>query len=585
MKTILFLFSVLIIQFVIFCPISFCTQIASHNIDIMEIKNIKPGMRGYGTSVFSGTKIEKFDVEILGVLKNYEAKRDMILVQLYGPVVEKAGIISGMSGSPIYINGKLIGALSYAWAFSKDPIAGVTPISEMLHVLDEDTKLPIDEHKIPPNVVEPYITDASINGKLVPIKTPLMVSGFTNRMFDIMQPEFDMLGMTPIQCGGNVDIKLNDQTLTPGSAVAVQLIRGDLNASAIGTVTYKEGNNILAFGHPFLQMGNVDLAMSGAYVHTTLANQSLSVKMASPTKIVGRVTQDRKAAISGIIGEFAKMIPCHVKISSTNKIEYDFEIAHNDLFTKNLCQMGFLSAILSTENQIGEVVVTLGIKIFIDDLEKPIEFENIFYDANSGIYPVAQITQPIDDLLNNRFKRVQIKRIELNAEFLDDPKVAFIDQLSIDKNIVSPGDTVNVTVSLNPYNVYNIIKKTINIEIPNNMLPKSNILISACSPNHSKRLSMERSPGKYKPANFQQLIELINDIEANNEIIIRVLLQKNGISFNGVQFPSLPSSLLYIMSLPKYSGTETLFTEKIFRIKTDWIIEGNQSLLIFSKET
>ena len=585
MKTILALFSILIIQLILLCPISFCTHIPSHNIDIMEIESIKPGMRGYGMTVFSGAKIEKFDVEILGVLKNYEAKRDMVLVQLYGPVVEKAGIISGMSGSPVYINGKLIGALSYAWAFSKDPIAGVTPIIEMLKVLDEETNSTIDKHKTSPAVVKSYITGASIKGKLVPIKTPLMVSGFSSRMFDMMQPEFDKLGMTPIQCGGNIDIKLNDQSLTPGSAVAVQLIRGDLNAAAIGTVTYKKGNKILAFGHPFLQIGNIDLAMSGAYVHTTLANQSLSAKMASPTKIIGRITQDRKAAISGTIGEFAEMIPCHVTINSTNKIEYNFEIAHNDLFTKNLCQMAFLSAILSTENQIGEVVVKLRIKIFIGELEKPIEFENIFYDANSGVFPVAQITQPIDDLLNNRFKRVQISKIEFNAEFLDDPKVAFIDQLSIDKNLVSPGDTVNVTVSLNPYNVNNIIRKTINIEIPNNMLPKSHILITACSSNHSKRLSMERSPGKYKPANFQQLLKLINDIEANNEIIIRVLLPKNGISYNGMQFPSLPSSLLYIMSLPKYSGTEMLFTEKIFRIKTDWILEGNQSLLIISKET
>ncbi|MGR3318326.1 MAG: SpoIVB peptidase S55 domain-containing protein [Candidatus Anammoxibacter sp.] len=583
---ILILILILVLQLVTSSHTSLYAQDLLAGDDIMRIENVKAGMRGYGKTVFSGTKIETFGVEILGVLKNYEAKRDMILVQLSGPVVERTGIILGMSGSPIYINDKIIGALSYAWPFSKDPVAGVTPISEMLKVLDRDLQPNDNDDKFQTTVANASIHKTTSNGTLIPIKTPLMVSGFSNRVFEIMGPEFDMLGMVPVQSGGTIDTNIDDnETLMPGSAVAAQLIRGDLNASAIGTVTYRKGNHILAFGHPFLQMGNIDLAMSGAYIHTTLASQALSVKMASPTKYLGRISQDRKAAIAGIIGEFARMIPCHIKLTTgTKEIVYDIEIVHNDIITANLCQMAFLSTILSTEKQSGEVFVKLGIEIFIEEMAKPVTLENIYYDPNSSVFPISQIIQPIRELLNNRFRRVHIKRIGLSAEFINELKIAFIDNISLDKNVVSPGDTVNVTVKLKPYNMNKSIEKSINIQIPDDISPGSRILVTACSSNYSSFLNMQRSPGKYKPANFQQLIELIKDVELNNELIVRVLLPGNGISYKGMEFPSLPSSVLSIMSRPNYSGTEMLFTEEIHRIKTDWLVNGNQSLLITARK-
>ena len=568
------------------CPISLYAQKVPLYDDIMRIEDVKSGMKGYGKTVFSGTEIETFEVEILGVLKHYDAKSDMILVQLSGPVVERTGIISGMSGSPIYINDKIIGALSYAWAFSKDPVAGVTPIAEMLRVLDRDLRPKDNDNKITRTAANASIPKTTPNGTLTPIKTPLMVSGFNSRVFELMGPAFDMLGMAPIQSGGAIDTDIDaNETLMPGSAVAAQLIRGDFNASAIGTVTYRKGSHFLAFGHPFLQMGDVDLAMSGAYVHTTLASQSLSVKMASPTKNLGRISQDRKAAIAGIIGEFPKMIPCHIKLTTgTNEIIYDLEIVHNDIITANLCQMAFLSAILATEKQAGEVFVKLGIEIFIEEMERPITLENIYYDPNSGVVPISQIIQPVRKLLNNRYKRVHIKRIGLSAEFINELRIAFIDNISIDKSIVSPGDTVNVSVKLSPYDMNKRLEKRINIQIPDNVLPGSRILVTACSSNYSSFLDMQRSPGKYKPANFRQLIELINDTELNNELIVRVLLPGNGISYKGMEFPTLPSSVLSIMSRPNYSGTEMLFAEEIHRIRTDWLVNGNQSLLMMVKK-
>lgn len=565
------------------------TEETELNDKIMKIDDLKPGMKGYGKTVFSGDKIETFGVEILGILKNYEAKSDMILVRLTGNVVEKAGIISGMSGSPIYIDDKIIGALSYAWAFSKEPIAGVTPIDEMLKVLEDD--LTLDEENqsnvsfaAKSNLIKTNSTiKTNPTVKLTPIQTPLMVSGFDSRVFSIMGSEFDMLGMSPIQSGGSVETEPEgDDQLLPGSAVAAQLIRGDLNASAIGTVTYRKGSRILAFGHPFLQMGKINLPMAGAYVHATLSSISLSAKMASPTREIGRISQDRKAAIAGIIGEFSKMIPCRAKISGTRNAEYNFEVVSNKMFAPNLMQMAFLSSILASENNAGEKVVELGLSIFIDNRESPIVLKNIYYDASPGWYPVYHITQSIVELLNNSFKPVTINRVEFSANLLYENKLAVVQNIRVNKSIVSPGEIVNVSVMLSCLEG-KYMKKNIDIEIPADVLPGSRILITACSSRYSEFLSSVRSPGKFKPVNFEQLVNLIENMELNNELIIRVLLPGTGVSYKGEQFETLPPSILSIMTLPNYSGTELLANEKIYRLKTDSILEGKESILLSVK--
>ena len=589
--TLLFLVSIFMLTF--FIDVSNGKQ--NHpfgNEEIMDVESIKPGMRGYGKTVFSGTKIERFNVEILGVLKNYDAKSDMILVQLTGPVVEKTGIISGMSGSPVYINGKIIGALSYAWAFAKDPVAGVTPIREMLDILDRGPQLARNKvkHKSGSLLIKAPSKTNTYNNTLKPIRTPLMVSGFDKNVFSIMGDKLDSWGMTPFQSGvmgsgisGNIKINEED-LLVPGAAVAAQLVQGDLNAAAIGTVTYRSGNNILAFGHPFMQMGDIDFAMSEAYVHTTLASRSLSAKMASPIRTVGRICQDRKAGIAGKIGEYAEMIPCTAEITGIKPILYDFKIIHNDLLTANLCQMAFLSSVLSTEKQMGEICMELSIKIYIESRIEPVKLENVYYDPGSGLLPIAQITQPINELLNNRFKRVQIKKIEFKARLIDEPKIAFIDSLHVDRNNIKPGASVKVKAKLMAFDKNSIIEKSVNIQLPDDILPGSKIMITACSAIHSNLLNRERSPEKFKPSNFKQLLDLIESRELNNELIIRILLPRYGISYKGLQFPSLPPSVLSIMTKPNYSGTEMLFNEKIYHIKTDWVVNGKQSIFITSKK-
>ncbi|MFN3467658.1 MAG: SpoIVB peptidase S55 domain-containing protein, partial [Candidatus Brocadiales bacterium] len=333
----------------------------------LNVDELRPGMKGYGKTVFFGDRILVFDVEILGVLKNWETKNDMILVKLSGGPLEKTGVISGMSGSPVYVEDKVIGAVSYGWGFAKEAIAGVTPIKEMLKVLeageagarrelgaapDKDAPLgtwesPLEPQEIHQGQMKETLAStlggpqpkADVTLKMVPIKTPLVVSGFDQRVLKEMSEGLEKYGLFPVQGGGgsapggadtamglplaeggqalNQDGSgqvLETGKMVPGAAIATILAIGDINASAVGTLTYRSGDNFLAFGHPFIQAGKTDIPMAGAHVHAVIPIQSTSLKLASPTRILGKIFQDSKSALAGTLGRFSTMIPCTIKV-------------------------------------------------------------------------------------------------------------------------------------------------------------------------------------------------------------------------------------------------------------------------------
>ena len=286
---------------------------------LMPIDDIQPGMKGLGKTVFAGTKIETFDVEILGVLKNQSPHGDAILAKVSGgPLpLEKYGVIAGMSGSPIYIDGKLIGALAFAFLYPKEVmIAGITPIQEMLN----DANHPDSNPALTPQATANNgLMDHALQAfNFAPIQTPLMVSGADQRVLALMKEQLAAFNMFPIPAGNvsKASAQQADTDLQPGSAIGIPLIRGDMDISAVGTVTYRDNEKILAFGHPMFFAGNVQYPMSSAYVHLIVPNQINSFKLASPLETVGAITQDRRSGISGAIGMTPRMIPLNVTVKT-----------------------------------------------------------------------------------------------------------------------------------------------------------------------------------------------------------------------------------------------------------------------------
>ncbi len=576
--------------------------------ETMDTDEITPGMKGYGRTVFTGKKVESFDVEVLGVLRKWEAGNDMILIKMSGGPLERTGIIAGMSGSPVYIDDKLVGAVSHGWSYSKDAIAGVTPIRAMMDVLEIDRR---NRNSIPtgndnvwstslnrqdPNVVaklesygllnedqlfentnsqHPFILD------LIPIQTPLIVSGFDHQSLTRISPIFGKIGRFSLHSSsGEKDVQADLNNFIPGSAVAVEIIRGDLSASAIGTVTYRDGNDILAFGHPIIQIGNTDLPMATAEVHTILASQDTSTKMASPGKIIGRITQDRRSAIAGKIGEYTQMIPCQMELRGSLNITYNFEVVHDRILTPLLVQMAVESALLATEKNIGDKSMTLKLDIGIAGRKELVRVENEFFDSGPSWFPIYNVIEPITMLLNNEFKTAEIESIKLVAEISEQNSIAFIDNIKVSTKWVSPGDEIVLDIRLKPY-AQELASIPVKIKIPGDVAPGSSIQIIVCDAMISKMLEMTTAPGHFSPSSFEQLIDYFEDGERNNSIIVKIRLNRKGLTYMGEDFPSLPNSFLSIMSMSNQSGVTPLRSEMVKRIPTEWLINGKQTINLF----
>jgi hypothetical protein len=572
----------------------------------MDTDEITAGMKGYGKTVFIGDQISLFNVEVLGILRNWEAKSNMILIKISGGPLEKTGVIAGMSGSPVYINNRLIGALAYGWTFTKEAIAGVVPINEMRNTLLS----PVHESYIPPtsldwelpsppfnyddkekNLQEASLIPQKIPGlrqtndiKLTPIQSPLVVAGIDNRVLQGMQSFFNTHGLYPVQGGSySFQTRASGKTkLVPGASVAAILIKGDLNAAVVGTVTCAEGENVLAFGHPFLHTGIADLPMATAYVYTILSSQSNSVKMASPVEIVGRISQDKRAGIAGIIGEHSHMVPCHIEVEGSQNTTYDFEIVNDKTLIPSLVLMAAQSAVLSTERKQGEKSVQVKLTIHLQEHERPIVVENVFYELDQSWVPLIHMMQPLSMITNNQFQKVHLDKIDLKIRVLDVRKTAYIEAIRVDKKHVKPGDTLQVDVCLKPF-TEEYFYQTVTIQIPEDTIPGSTLSVTACDATYGQALNAGRSAGKYLPTNLDQLLHYIENMERNNNFMVRVLLPKKGLTYKGEGFPSLPSSMLSIMSFSNQSGVGPLLDEVILRVPTPFILTGNQSISILVK--
>ena len=577
-------------------------------LETMDTDEITPGMKGYGRTVFSGNQIESFDVEILGVLKNWEARNDMILVKMTGGPLEKTGIIAGMSGSPVYVNNKLIGAVSHGWSFAKDAIAGVTPIRAMMDVLKIDsnqrentyagnnstwsTSLKAQNSDVVARLKSHGLIHESVLSKnfnsqqpytlsLVPIQTPLIVSGFDYRSLNSVSPLFNKLGKFSLQStSGSSSLSDDLHDFHPGSSVAVEIIRGDLSASAIGTVTYRDDNNILAFGHPIIQIGATDLPMATAQVHTILASLSGSVKMASPGKIIGRITQDRRSAIAGRIGEYTKMIPCQTEIRGSLNVKYNFEIIHDKILTPILLQMAVESALLATEKTVGEKSINLKLDIGIAGRKESIRIENGYFDSGPSWFPIYNIVQPITTLLNNEFQTTEIESIKLVADISETKNIASIQNIRVSKRWVAPGEEVHLSVRLRP-DTEDYVSIPVRIKIPDDVVRGTSVRVTVCDAMISRMMEMVSAPGHFSPSSFEQLINNLEDTESNNNIIVKIRLNKRGLTYMGEDFPSLPNSFLTIMSLSNQSGVAPLQSETVKRVPTEWLINGKKTIILF----
>ncbi|OCL25631.1 SpoIVB peptidase S55 [Orenia metallireducens] len=519
------------------------SNIAIAKTEIMSLSEVRPGMKGTGKTVLRGNKIEEFDVEVVSVLTD-QPGQDLILVKTSGEVIDRTGgIASGMSGSPVYIGGRLIGAVGYGWQLADHKIGMVTPIESMLDIFELDKKREIKDVidlKEPIKIGDReykriYFAEDSqeVDDReamvATPVSTPLMVSGIKGRAKDRLAESLEGYELVPIN-GGGVSSLEEDTNLEPGSAVAVQLVRGDINVSAIGTVTYRDGDKILAFGHPFLSKGSVNYLLSSAYIHQMVTSIKMPFKLGSPGKLKGIITQDRTAGIAGKVNEFPNVVPLEVNVfdHDLNKKEvYNLQIVQSEDLIEGLASSAVLQVIDSTIDRTGEGTAKVSIEILGNKLPNNIiSLENLYYSPNDiAATSLSDFLQSLSLILHNPFTKVNLANIKFNIDIEKRAKVALIEEIKLDKEQVAPGEEVEAEITLRPYRE-DLITKKVKIEIPQDIEDgKLEVHVFSGQEANLNRFTPQEEEKSSKANNIKSLDELIEVYQQqnkNNQLVIEL---------------------------------------------------------------
>ena len=533
--------------------------IVKNNIPLMHAKDIRRGMKGYGLTVFQGNKIEKFSVDILGVLTKTGPGSNLILAKISGGPIKHTGVIAGMSGSPVYINGKLIGAIAYTWGFTKTPIAGITPISEMLDVFK------FKKAKKPPKFKIRHTEKTKLHGKKIsynnssfrPVKTPIIFSGMNPAVFSILSSSFKDQGFMPVIGGGASRRLVNSKSydkLYPGSAIGVQLVSGDMNITGIGTVTYVNRDKILAFGHPMMMRGNASFPMTSAYIHTIMPSMKLSFKLGSPVKKIGSIYQDRKTAIAGSYNIKPKVLPAAITFSHNNRTKtYNYSIIRDDLLFAKLFASVILNTLVSKSSSQGRLSYNIDYEFNIRETKTgrihKVRVKDSFatFMSLQGYYnAVIKILKPLQSLLFNNYKKVELKNIKVSIKAVPDIRAVQITALKTDVKKVRPGDIVKLRVKLKPYQG-KPFWKTLSIRVPKNAL-NAKIFFVVSSAGHERYYDKIIAPAKYQAASLKNQIEILNTDRNSSDLVVWSELYQHGLIINGQKLPNIPSSVFKLFA-------------------------------------
>ncbi len=560
----------------------FGTSLGAFAAEILPLEAIKPGMKGKGLSVFAGSKIEEFDVEILGILVNSSPQRKAILARLSGRNLEQTGILQGMSGSPVYIDGKLIGAVAFGFSFAREPIAGITPIGEMLAVAGEKPRgtdpaggprLPFstsvglrDLVRSHPDYFAPASPFEADGRRGTALPVPLIFSGFPARILDEVRPVFSGLGFLPLAASSappaeqRTALSLDtDLTLKEGEPLAIQLVSGDLDVSAVGTVTHVDGNRVYAFGHPLYNLGPVEYGMARAEILAVVPTLDSSFKIGSVGNVIGTVVQDRTAGAYGEIGRQPKLVPLNLTLTPENgpAREFRLKIDTDKLLTPLLVNMAVAALLDSEGRSLGDLSLELrGDVTLATTPVQTVHMEDLF-TGNLGSASTAlsnMVTAIVYYLTNNEFRNVGIQRLDLNVRLSEKPQAALLERIWLDRYEAAPGETIRIKIFMKTYRGETLTEE-IPFTVPN--LPAGSefqLIVADTNSLQQVELGQYRSGGLV-PRSFDQLVRLLNSIRKNNRIYFKLIGPKPGLFLRGEEMPNLPPAMKALFASPRAAGS------------------------------
>ncbi|MEN6532693.1 MAG: hypothetical protein ABFD89_03470 [Bryobacteraceae bacterium] len=587
------------------------------NPEILPSSELKPGMKGIAWTAFQGSEPEPVPVEIIGLWKNaWGPKQDVILAKLGGKA-QRTNVAGGMSGSPVYINGKLIGAIALRLSvFSPDAICGITPIELMLEIKDFDSSIPSSPRapgkpgpRAAASVPEEVLAQVASVGSgsafrqgaiMTPIETPLAFSGFHEDVLRQFGSLFDEMGVVAVQGGASGRVSGSTpapgwrNALQPGDPVAGVLVSGDMTISGLGTVTYNDGRRVLAFGHSFFNLGPIEMPMSKSEVLTVLSSSFQPNKVANATEIVGAIRQDRHSGILGTLGESAPMVPVHVKVRSfdggntVRKVkDFHYNVFVQQRWTPNLMMVTLFNSISgvndfsdeSTYRLSGQLELDGGRNLSLSTMQAPGEAP-----VPAPILLAGWVGEKFNRLFLNAVKPPRLKRFDVTVDLLPQRRVATIESAWASVREVDAGGEVPVKVFVRPYRGERL-ERVVNVKIPSG-LPKGEHRILLSNADTLNRI--QNAAGRLNRfIDIDETVSLINQERSNNRLYVSLVQSSPAVYYDDKTLPSLPASVLNVMQSgtstgrPMVTARETVIEQTA--IPFDYVIDGSCTLTIAVK--
>jgi hypothetical protein len=551
------------------------------------LEDLRPGMKGVARTVFSGTEPQEFGVEILGVLPGFPAPRQSAIIgKLIGANVEKTAVFAGMSGSPVYIDGRLVGAIAFSFPFAREPIAGITPIKQMIDIFERGSAGEAHTDREPrkisfaqlastewkPAYPKPAVSGApmmmaasegspliSLMGQqIMPIATPVVFGGISQESLAMFAPQLMSNGLLPVSgVGGSAAITSlgvpTEKTLAAGTSVSVQLVRGDYSIAASGTVTFRDGDRIYAFGHPFLSLGASDMPMTETSVVTVISNVNNSFKLSVPGQMMGAISQDRASGVFGQLGHAPKMIPVKISLhTSRDRTEtYSYEIANDSFLTPLLLNITVFNTITSSERALGDSTISIKGEIKVKGQEN-VSLDRRFSASNSAVQAAGAVAAPMGTLLNSGFDDVSIEGVTLDISSTDTKYAGTLERIALDRTEIRRGEKVEIQAYVRTEAGKQFVQR-IPVQIPEDATPGQLLIFVG----DGSALQEGSAAKAFVPQDLSQLVRAMNKVKKSDRLYVKLFRITPGAVIGTDELPNLPPSVVATLNSDRTSGGYT----------------------------
>lgn len=575
------------------------------------LDDVRPGMTATFRTVMRDTTIEPFELELLSVVRDVGPGQDMILARALGERIEHEGVSQGMSGSPVTIDGKLVGAVSSTWSFAKEPLLGITPVGQMMSEAEgsfrraagEDAAAPGGSGRLAPGTAPGGAgfgslgRDAAVPGDyspsralrenappadargFAPIASPLVMGGFDRRLVDLAARWFEPWGFRVVE-GGAAGGAQAGGAIEPGATIGVRVAGGDANMTAIGTVTWVDGNRVYGWGHPFFQMGDTEMPLVSGYIHATVASNMLSFKFGSGGDVVGTLVNDRRSGIAGTLGPGPRLTQFDVTLRRGETTErFRYELIRHPQLGPTLTGIVAANSVLANGGQFGEETVRFRQRLVLDD-GRETTVETVFSGEQTLSGIVDLLGEAAGVIANNPFERVAIDSMQAELTYEPGIRLATITEIALDDDTPRPGDTLRGTYLLRDYRGA-LSRHRFSVPLPEDA-PEARYLLLIGDARTAERFESERAPRLFAPRSLDEFLDRIRRLKQTDEVHIHLYRQSRGALVDGLPLPDLPPTAMAILRGAARSGAADDLPAELVAERRDHagkVVQGAHTIL------